>query len=51
MKMHVVLAFISALVLMVLVILQMNSPAKASSGRDIATIIIIAAMLTLGYAF
>jgi hypothetical protein len=50
--MHTAVAFIGALILFALSVLQMRSPAEASPGlRDFAMVAIIALIVTLGYAF
>jgi hypothetical protein len=50
--MHTALAFVGALILIALSVLQVRSPAEASSGRrDFAMMAIIALIVTLYYAF
>jgi hypothetical protein len=50
--MHVAVAFVGALILVALSVLQIRSPAEASPGRrDLAMMAVIALIMTLAYAF
>jgi|HubBroStandDraft_2_1064218.scaffolds.fasta_scaffold5862631_1 hypothetical protein len=50
--MHTAVAFIGALILVALGVMQIRSPAEASPGRrDFAMMAIIALIMTLAYAF
>jgi hypothetical protein len=50
--MHLAVAFVGALILVVLSVLQIRSPTEVGSGRrDLAMMAIIALIVTLAYAF